>query len=404
MLQFSYTAKTIGGDIVNGALAAESRSHAQTQLREQGLFVTNWKTESRSENARTAVRGRRRRISRKELMTFTSQFAVMTQAGIDIGTALSTLAHQCTNLNFRDALEKVHSEVMAGKSLSAALKVYPALFGGPYVATVTAGEASGKLPVVLARLAAMQRVELRFQVTRRTLLAYPLVLTVVATLVILALMFFVLPQFADVFAQFEMPLPAITQVLLFGSHILQGHWLACATVAIAVVLASMTAIKSDRGRYLRDYALLHLKYFRDVTRATLVGRAFRLLGIMLDSGVPLLEGLRLTRSAISNQLFRGLFDRLEADVLNGRGLTPALGQVDFLPSGAAEMIMTGERTGTLAMVSQVMGEFYEEEGESRLRELATLIEPLIIIVMGVVVAFVVLSVMLPLFDFATLAQ
>jgi type II secretory pathway component PulF len=125
---------------------------------------------------------------------------------------------------------------------------------------------------------------------------------------------------------------------------------------------------------------------------------------MLDSGVPLLEGLRLTRSSIGNRLFRSLFDQLEADVLNGRGLAPALTKVEFLPSGAAEMIMTGERTGTLAMVSQVMGEFYEEEGESRLRELATLIEPLIIIVMGVVVAFVVLSVMLPLFDFATIAQ
>jgi type II secretory pathway component PulF len=403
-LQFYYTAKTISGDIVSGAVAAESRAHAQTQLREQGLFVTNWKSDSQSAATATKVRGRRRRISRKELLTFTSQFAVMTQAGIDVGTALSTLAHQCANLNFRDALEKVHAEVMAGKPLSAALRLYPSLFGGPYVATVTAGEASGKLPLVLTRLSAMQRAELRFQATRRTLLAYPLVLTVVATLVILALMFFVLPQFADVFAQFEMPLPAVTQVLLFGSHVLQTYWLVCLVVAAAVAISTITAIKSERGRYTRDYLLLHLKYCRDVARATVVGRAFRLLGIMLDSGVPLLDGLRLTRSSIGNRLFCSLFDRLEADVLNGRGLTPALAQADFLPNGAAEMIMTGERTGTLAMVSQVMGEFYEEEGESRLRELATLIEPLIIIVMGVVVAFVVLSVMLPLFDFATIAQ
>jgi len=214
----------------------------------------------------------------------------------------------------------------------------------------------------------------------------------------------VLPQFADVFAQFEMPLPVITQTLLAISAVLETQWLLCIALAIGALTAIMAIVRSEQGRYLRDYALLHGRYIRDVVRATLVGRAFRLLGIMLDSGVPLLDGLRLTRSSIGNRLFRSLFDQMEADVLNGRGLAPALSKVEFLPNGAAEMIMTGERTGTLAMVSQVMGEFYEEEGESRLRELATLIEPLIIIVMGVVVAFVVLSVMLPLFDFATIAQ
>lgn len=403
-MQFRYTAKTMTGDTVSGALAADSRSAAQAQLREQGLFVVGWQADARQARARAAVRGRRRRISRKDLLTFTSQFAVMTQAGIDVGTALSTLAHQCSNLTFRESLEKVHAEVMAGKSLSTALKLYPNLFGGSYVATVTAGEASGKLPLVLSRLAAMQRAELRFQTTRRTLLAYPTVLAVVATLVVLGLMFFVLPQFAGVFEQFEMPLPAITQALLAISAVLEAQWLLCIALALGALTAIIAMIKSDQGRYLRDYLLLHSRYVRDVARATLVGRAFRLLGIMLDSGVPLLDGLRLTRSSIGNRLFRSLFDQLEADVLNGRGLAPALTKVEFLPNGAAEMIMTGERTGTLAMVSQVMGEFYEEEGESRLRELATLIEPLIIIVMGVVVAFVVLSVMLPLFDFATLAQ
>jgi type II secretory pathway component PulF len=392
------------GDTVSGALAADSRAAAQAQLREQGLFVVGWQADARRAAARPAAPGRRRRVSRKDLLTFTSQFAVMTQAGIDVGTALSTLAHQCSNLTFRESLEKVHAEVMAGKSLSTALKQYPHLFGASYVATVTAGEASGKLPLVLSRLAAMQRAELRFQTTRRTLLAYPTVLAVVATLVVLGLMFFVLPQFAGVFEQFEMPLPVITQTLLAVSAVLEEYWLLCTALALGAVIGTLAIVRSDQGRYLRDYTLLHARYVRDVARAMLVGRAFRLLGIMLDSGVPLLEGLRLTRSSIGNRLFRSLFDQLEADVLNGRGLAPALNRVEFLPNGAAEMIMTGERTGTLAMVSQVMGEFYEEEGESRLRELATLVEPLIIIIMGVVVAFVVLSVMLPLFDFATIVQ
>jgi type II secretory pathway component PulF len=141
-----------------------------------------------------------------------------------------------------------------------------------------------------------------------------------------------------------------------------------------------------------------------VTRSLLTGRAFQLLGIMIESGVPLIEALRLARSSLQNSLFRELFDRLERDVLNGRPLAEALAAAPFVPGGATEMVATAERTGTLGMVTQVVGAFYEEEGETRLRELATMVEPLVIILMGIVVAAVVLSVMLPMFDFATLAQ
>jgi type II secretory pathway component PulF len=147
-----------------------------------------------------------------------------------------------------------------------------------------------------------------------------------------------------------------------------------------------------------------VRFVRDVTQSLLVGRAFRLLGTMLESGVPLLEGLRLTRASIGNSLLRELFDDLEHEVVNGRGLGNTFLNSPFVPSTAAQMIATAERTGTLAMVTQLTGEFYEEEGETRLRDLATILEPLIIIVMGAVVAFVVVSVMLPVFDFATLTR
>ncbi len=153
-----------------------------------------------------------------------------------------------------------------------------------------------------------------------------------------------------------------------------------------------------------DRFVLNAAGIRDVSRALLTGRSFRLLGIMISSGVPLVEGLRLTRSSLGNSVFRGLFEKLENDVLNGRGLSEALAAASFVPSGAAEMVATAERTGTLGSVAEVIGEYYEEEGETRLRELTTMIEPLIIVVMGVVVACIVMAVMLPMFDFATLCQ
>jgi type II secretory pathway component PulF len=158
------------------------------------------------------------------------------------------------------------------------------------------------------------------------------------------------------------------------------------------------------GRRWWDRALLNTIVIRDVTRAFYIGRTFRLLGLMIESGVPLLEGLQLTRNAVRNSLYRELFKELEEAILNGRGLASSLIKAGFVPAVAAEMVLTAERTGTLGMVTELMGAHYEEEGESRLRELATILEPLIIVTMGVVVATIVVSVMLPMFDIATLAK
>ena len=149
---------------------------------------------------------------------------------------------------------------------------------------------------------------------------------------------------------------------------------------------------------------MNLVLLRNITRPLLIGRTFRLLGITISSGVPLLEGLQLTRKSVTNSLYQDLFDALEDDILNGRQLGPSLAGAAFVPSGATEMIITAERTGTLGMVTQLLSEHYEEEGQTKLRDFATILEPAIIICMGVVVAMIVLSVMLPMFDMATFSQ
>jgi type II secretory pathway component PulF len=404
-MQYAYTAKSIRGETAKGTVVADSPAQAQQQLRQQGLFPMAL-VPAASRNGRMAsIRApRRRRVSRKELMAFTSQLAIMTRAGIDVAGAIQSLARRCGNPALRAALDGVHENVMSGMAVSAALRNQGDVFGEAYVASIAAGEASGRLPEVLGRLAAMARAEVRLQSTRRALLAYPIVLVVVSVLVILGLMFFVLPEFANVFDQFGMPLPVITRILLGISFQLRWRWWLWAVVAAAAVLGFGVWRRSPAGRGFWDQMMLDAVLIRDVTRSVLTGRSFRLLGIMLESGVPLVEALRLTRSSIQNSRFRALFGRLEEEVLSGRPLAEALATAPFVPGGASEMIATAERTGTMAMVTQIVGEFYEEEGETRLRELATMIEPIIIVVMGIVVACVVLSVMLPMFDFASFAQ
>jgi type II secretory pathway component PulF len=195
----------------------------------------------------------------------------------------------------------------------------------------------------------------------------------------------------------------LTQLLIDTSSEARRRWFIYIPLIVAIVVGSVLFRRSRTGRRTFDYLALHAPVVREVTRTLTIGRVFQLLGIMLESGVPLLDGLRMVRASVRNSYFRDLLTSLEREILNGRGLGEMLAKHSFVPPSAAQMVQTGERTGTLAMVTRTMGEYYEEEGETKLKEVATLIEPVIIIVMGVLVATVVLSVMLPMFDFATLA-
>jgi type II secretory pathway component PulF len=284
------------------------------------------------------------------------------------------------------------------------MQAQAAIFGDAYVASVAAGEAAGKLPEVLGRLSQFQRSEIRVRATIRTLMAYPVLLASVSSLVVLGLVSFVLPKFVDIFGQFEVSLPVITQIVVTVSDVLRKHLFIWLPIVVAGLVGLALSRHFEAGRKRWDYAMLNAPIIRDITRAFYIGRTFRLLGLMIESGVPLLEGLRLTRNSVRNVLYRELFDELEESILNGRGLANSLINAGFVPPVAAEMVLTAERTGTLGMVTELMGEHYEEEGEARLRELATIMEPLIIVAMGVVVATIVMAVMLPMFDIATMAK
>ena len=404
-MRYAYTAKSTSGALSSGMLDAESPVEAHRQLRERGMFALS--VSPGAAGAHGAAGGplrRRKKVPKRDLMTLTAQLAIMTRAGVDLAGALQTTARQCGNPSLKQTLLDVHQEVAAGHSISASLRKHVQVFGDAYVASVAAGEASGRLPEVFQRLTQMLRGELRLRSTIRSLMAYPIVLASVSTMVLMGLVFFVLPQFAGIFEQFEVPLPAITQVLLAISGELRGRfWLWLPALGGGLITLVMFS-KSGVGRRCIDAVLLHTVLVRDITRALLIGRTFRLLGIMIESGVPLLEGLRLTRASLKNYYYKQLFRQLEQDILNGQGMGETLAKASFVPPAAAEMVLTGQRTGTLGMVTATMGEFYEEEGESRLSEFAKVLEPAIIVVMGVIVATVVLSVMLPMFDFATFAN
>ncbi|MEZ6112363.1 MAG: type II secretion system F family protein [Pirellulaceae bacterium] len=347
---------------------------------------------------------RRFKLSKRDLVNLTSQMAIMTRSGVDICSVLDTLARRSRRPLLRDMLISIRDSVEGGNPFSIALEQYGEVFSPTFIASVSAGEASGRLPEVLSQLAQLLRSELRLNNSVRTMMAYPILLMSVSGVVLMGLVLFVLPQFAKIFNDYETPLPLLTRVLIaIATELRTRFWLWLPLLVLGISgLASLRF--SQFGRRLMDRMMLNVVLLRDVTRMLFTGRVLRLLGLMLESGVPLLDSLRLSKLAVGNSLYRELFELLEEEVLNGRGLGTALATSTFIPPGAAEMVMTAEKTGSLATVTRDMGEFFEEEGEAKLRELITFIEPLITVVMGVLVAIVVMAVMLPMFDMSSLAS
>ncbi len=404
-MQFTYTAKSNSGEIQTGHIDADSVDEAKRALREKALFPID--VRQKGAGSRWALftgRANKTAMKKRDLLTVTTQLAIMTKSGVDLASAFESLANQSSNPQVRTVLGRIHEDVTGGKAVSEAMRAQAEVFGDAYVASVAAGEAAGRLPEVLGRLAELERSELRNRATIRTLLAYPILLSTISSAVVTGLVLFVLPRFQKIFEQFEVPLPAVTQVLVAVSDVIRHFVWIWAPLLAAAIVGIITSRYTKSGRRWWDGAMLNTYIIRDITRAFYIGRTFRLLGLMIESGVPLLEGLQLTRNAIRNSLYRDLFRDLEEAILNGRGLASSLIKAGFVPAVAAEMVLTAERTGTLGMVTELMGAHYEEEGETRLRELATMLEPMIIVVMGVIVATIVISVMLPMFDIATLAR
>lgn len=420
-MQYSYTAKDRSGKPVSGQLEAESMLAARKSLRSQGLFPTTLTTASQPASAGgrslTASRGvkrtssvgstwrmpLRRRVPGKDLLMVLSQLSIMCQSGDDLADALRSVAAQCTQPVLRQVLEDTHREVNEGVRFSVAIGRHRHVFSDTTVAAIAAGEHAGRLVEVLDRLTQLQRRDQAMRSNIASMMIYPGVLLSVTGLVMVAMLFFVLPQFAQVFDDLERPIPPLTAALLDSGTLLRGYWLPISLGLMTLVGVALGPRTKPRLQQLIDHYLMHAVVIRSAVRPLMAGRVFRLLGTMLENGVPLLEGVRLCAQAASNRLLQEMFRRVEKDILNGDGMAGALSASTCLPPGAAHMVSTGERTGQLASVLISVGDYFEAEGERQLKSLVKLLEPAIIIGLGGVISVIVLSIMLPMLDMSSIS-
>jgi len=404
-MNYHYRAKDSAGKPRVDEIQAESLAEARQKLRKQGLFLLEiGEVREAGAATRSVVRRSGGRLNRTDVLALMSQLTIMNQSGVDLAESIRNAAEQCPKAAMKKVLEAVHADVSSGKSFSTALERHPAVFDAPFVAGIAAAERTGTMTAVFERLTYLLRSDIRLRSTVWSMLMYPLVLGFVTFGVLNAMIFFVLPQFAKVFADLGTTPPPLTALLLGVGQFCRDNILLLGG-GIGATVVGVTALRNHPSvRRVLDWTLLNGVFVRDATRALSTGRVFRLLGTMLQSGVPLVDGIRLCRNSSKNQFFRGMFDRMEVDVLEGRGLAAALAGAAFVPIGAANMVSTAERSGKLGQVLQSVGEYYEDEGERRLGDLIKILEPAIILILGAIVAGVVLSIVLPLLDVTTMSH
>lgn len=341
------------------------------------------------------------RVALPKVLLALNQMAVMSQNGIDLAEAVQTAAAHTQDNVLADQLDRIHDAVTSGQSLSGAVAFHGTSFPSTFAPMLAAAEATGTVPEALQRTATMIRSDLQLRSSVLGALIYPIILIGASVLVMLALVFGILPRFATVFEQLGKPSPPLTQALLdLGVFCKENLWF-CLGGFIAMIVGGCFVKKTMWYRKLRDITLLYCPVIKNAYRPLSTGRLFRLLGSMIKGGVPLLDAIRLAKRSTDNELISEMLENTEQDLIDGHSASKAMAEADFLPPEAAHMLTTAERTGRLAEVLSDIGVFYEEEGAAALKKLVSLLEPVIILAMGLLVSGIVLSIMLPLLDVST---
>ncbi|MHC5002489.1 MAG: type II secretion system F family protein [Planctomycetota bacterium] len=332
------------------------------------------------------------------------QLYVLVHSGTPLVQALAAIEKQTAAGPWKRILEDVRSRLDGGESFAEAISRHPRSFGPIARSLVAAGETSGQLDTMLDRLARLTRQQLRIRRSLIGAMVYPAMLITVSIAVVVAMIGFVLPRFAELFETMDAPLPPTTQVLMTAGEFGREHWL-IVLVAIAGLSVLPAVLRSTQvGKTLLDAALVKAPYIGRIVRSFETAKITRLMGVLVESRVPLLDTLALTRSSTTNSLYRTLMSEAEGAVVEGKAMSAVFSKSRLVTPSLAEAIRHGEHSGQVGPIMVEMADFMDEENEITVRTLTSVIEPIILVLMGAMVAFIALSMFLPLFDLTAMTQ
>ncbi|MBD2415241.1 pilus assembly protein PilC [Nostoc calcicola FACHB-389] len=381
-------------------IVAESLVQARTNLREQGFVIQELK-QSKGFQPDVALKNFQNslvKVSVKDKAVFSRQFAVLMNAGVAIVRSLGVLSEQCSNTKLKQALVEISNDVQSGMNLSEAMRKHPDCFDGLYVSMIQAGEVGGVLDEVLNRLAKLLEDVARLQNQIKSALSYPTVVGFIAVAIFLGMTIFLIPVFAKIFTEIGTELPPLTQFLMDASLFLRSPKVFVLIAALVGLKIGFTQYgKTPVGRITIDRFSLKMPLFGDLIQKSSVARFSRTFGSLTRSGVPILTCLEIVRDTSGNQVIANAIDAARAEIQQGGMISIALQKDKVFPAMAIQMISIGEETGELDGMLMKVADFYEDEVEQAVKALTSVLEPIMILVLGGMVGTILLAMYLPMF-------
>jgi type IV pilus assembly protein PilC len=395
MPAFMYTARDAQGQLKSATLEATNREEAISQLKKQRLNVIKIDEQTKKKKGG--------KVSMRDIVIFTRQFSTMINSGLPLVQAMGILAEQSENPNLREITKQVVFDVESGNTVADALRKHPTAFSDLYVNMVAAGEAGGILDTILMRLAVFMEKNDALVRKVKGAMIYPGVIMTVAGGAIIVLLVFVIPTFQRMFAEVGIPLPLPTRIVIGMSRALASYWWAMGGAVAGLVFALKRYYATQDGKLVIDRLMLKAPVLGDVLRKSAVSRFTRTLGTLIGSGVSILDGLEITAKTSGNRVIQDAIMESRSSIAGGETISAPLKKSQVFPPMVISMINVGEQTGGLDEMLGKIADFYDEEVDAAVSGLLALMEPMMIVFLGVVVGGMVVAMYLPIFDMVNAA-
>jgi len=407
-MKLAYNAVSETGTPISDIIDAATKDEAMDILRGKGLFVTQIEPEADLKARKKAKAGggvhfksKTKRL--KDVAMFSRQLNVLVATGTPLADGLGALERQVKDVDFKARLAEIRDHVEQGQTLYEALGKAPRYFDEVYRNIIKAGEESGSLPTMLDRLAVLTRkqVQIRSQLTGAMI--YPCLLILITIAVLAIMLTVVMPRFTGMFESLDVPLPATTLALMGASDLLRTYWWGVLLGMVGSGVALRYALASPAGKTFVDGMMLAVPVLRDVTRSYATARIARLMGVLIECNVPLLDTIHLTRNATGNSKYEQMMVAAEEVVTSGEPVSGAFADEKMIEPAFYEAVRNGEQSGRLSMLMITVADFMDEENDTRLKALTSLFEPLILVFLGLMVGGIAISMFMPMFDLTSMA-
>ncbi len=407
---YAYKGLSEQGRAVNGIIDADSPKGARLKLRGSGVFPTDVTEEQRQTKKVATARAEftlarfTERITPQELALLTRQLSTLVGAGLPLVECLSALIEQVESARIKRTLSQIREQVTEGMSLADALKPHPRIFSDLYINMVRAGEASGALDIVLLRLADYTENYAALRDKVRSSLTYPVLMGVVGAAILLFLLSYVVPKVTKIFSENQAALPLMTTILLAISGFLQQYWWLVLGTVVIVVVSIRLSMRTPAGRLRFDRYVLATPYAGKLLKKVALARFARTLSTLLTSGIQLLQALDIVKNVVSNTVLSQAIDEARSSIREGQSIAPPLKKSGLFPAMLIHMIAVGEKSGELEQMLAKAADAYDREVESSVTAVTSILEPVMILIGGAVVLFIVMAILLPIFELNQLVR